>query len=68
MANPKNIPKAYYRVFKSFLGIRKKTTEENRRLLICKLCAKGPKCPECGCLIKAIVAVEEETCPRNKWN
>jgi len=40
---------------------------QKERYKTCMGCTESPLCPACGCIIKAKVKVEKETCPKNKW-
>jgi hypothetical protein len=38
-----------------------------RRRSICSECTDGWRCPHCGCMLWAKVALTTEKCPQNKW-
>jgi hypothetical protein len=38
-----------------------------KRRSICSECVDGWRCPHCGCMLWAKVALTTEKCPENKW-
>ena len=38
-----------------------------KRRQICSACVDGWRCPHCGCMLWAKVALTTEKCPENKW-
>lgn len=37
------------------------------RRTICSKCTDGWRCPHCGCMLWAKIALATEKCPENKW-
>lgn len=58
--------KAMFRWGKSGLACVSKD-EYVRRRSICSECTDGWRCPHCGCMLWAKVALATEKCPEEKW-